>query len=91
MNSNESRRQATDCHFVNIFIFSSNGVIAINVYFVGYFTVESIKSSEIPLGYTALYKCKLLLSNNNHQPFKLYNSYLIILNQVKALIKNDYI
>lgn len=61
------------------------------LYFVVHFIVETLKSSGIPLGYTALYKCKLLLSNNNHRSFKLYNSYLIILNQVKGLIKSDYI
>jgi len=81
------QNQAADCQIFNILIFSSNGVILINVYFVVYFIVEPLKSSGIPLGYTALYKCKLLLSNNSHWPFKLYNGYLIILNQVKALIK----
>lgn len=74
----QEQKQATDCQIFNILIFSSNGVIVINVYSVVYSIVESLKSSGIPSGYTALYK--LLLSNNNHQPFKLYNSYLIILN-----------
>lgn len=85
------QKKATKLQIFNILIFSSNSVIVINVYFVVYFIVEFLKSSGIPLGYTALYKCKLLLSNNNHQPFKLYNSYLIKLNQIKSLIKNDYI